>query len=99
MRKLALLLLTLALPAQVARGICDLPPPAPIPKDTPLPPRGGTPPPPGTPGPTTPGPTPPLPGQTTPNRDAAGARTRSGGGGYANSWHLWWELNRENLLG
>ncbi len=82
-----------------------MPPPAddpedPLPEPIPLPPP---PPDPGVPSgdpgqgpPATPTPTP-----STPGNPRTGARTgpRSGGVSYADSWRLWWELNREYMLG
>jgi HEAT repeat protein len=99
-KKLWLVLLVLAAPIPPAWGICDLPPPAPTPEPPPsydLPDSGA-----GTPMPT---PTPPgtpsdpggRPARTPDSR--GGGRARTGGASYDASWHVWWELNREYLLG
>jgi len=58
---------------------------------------------PGPGGPPTPGGTSPGAGGTPPARGPAGGPTSPGrgrrGSSNAGSWYLWWELNRENLLG
>jgi HEAT repeat protein len=99
-KKLCLVLLVLAAPVPSAWGICDLPPPAPTPDpgDThDLPDSGGTPMPTPTPRtPTDPGTSPP---RTPGSRGGGGPRSRSAGASYDASWHVWWELNREWLLG
>jgi HEAT repeat protein len=99
-KKLCFVLLVLAAPIPSVWGICNLPPPAPTPDPpdsydfpdsgagTPMP----TPTPPGTP--SDPGARPPR----TPD-SRGGGRTRSAGASYDASWHVWWELNREYLLG
>jgi len=97
MKKSALALLVLAASTSLAWGICFLPPPVFVDTGWPtvneIPPTGG----PDTPdddGPETPS-TDPRAGIRPPR-----ARTRTGGGAnYAATWHLWWEMNREHLLG
>lgn len=96
-----LVLLALLAPTPTAWSICDLPPPAIDPPPPGYPPPGD--------GPITPGPTPtPNPGTGGPDTggpttgDPYGrpnVRTRRAAAGYGNAWHLWWELNREHLLG
>ncbi len=99
MKKLCLVLLVLAAPIPSAWGICDLPPPAPTPEPPPswdLPDSGGD-----TPMPTpTPPETPTDPGRPARTPDSrGGGRARTGAVSYDASWHIWWELNREYLLG
>jgi len=100
-KKLCLVLLVLAAPIPPVWGICDLPPPAPTPDpggSYDLPDPGAD-----TPMPTPTGPdTPSDPGgrpARTPDPRGGGGRPRSGGASYDASWHVWWELNREYLLG
>jgi len=102
---LTILLLTVVTPTGWA--ICALPPPAedppvedppedePDPPETPNePPTPGTPPAPPPPPPTTP------PNTTRPStRLRAGTGSRRRGPNYEASWRIWWELNREHLLG
>ena len=100
MKKLCLALVVLAAPIPTAWGICDLPPPAPTPDpgDTwDLPDSGGTPMP--TPTPRTPSDPGARPPRTPDSRGGGGGRTRSSAVSYDASWHIWWELNREYLLG
>ncbi|MHC4669452.1 MAG: hypothetical protein ACYTFD_13700, partial [Planctomycetota bacterium] len=104
MKRLAWALLCVVLPVPVATGICNLPPPA-IPPDA----TWDATPPPGDPVPTptpTPGPGPvptprgsPKPPTTPDPRNGGRTGARTPGVSYAASWHLWWELNREHLLG
>jgi HEAT repeat protein len=99
-KRLCLALLVLAAPVPRAWGICDLPPPAPIP---PKPPPESYDIPDGsdddTPGPTPAPETPPDDGRPARTDPRGGARARTGGVSYDASWHIWWELNREHLLG
>ena len=100
MNKSVFTLLILALQLPVAHAICDLPPPIVKIEIAPTP---GDPAPPITPdaGPT--GPTTPREGArpTTPGANPRGGATRSrpSAPNYAGSWEIWWELNREHLLG
>jgi len=111
MRRLVLLTAVL-LVTPAAWSICDLPPKRQPPDQPPDPPPPPTPPEPDPfpPGPGTGGrPTPvPTPGADTPNprpytrpdpRGSNRPRTRGAGTDLSGAWHLWWELNRENLLG
>lgn len=86
----AFALLVLIATTSLAWGICFLPPAV---QFDPMPSSRGQP-----VGPTTPGENPEPP--TNDPRDGTGApRTRTGGASYAATWHVWWELNREHLLG
>jgi len=105
MRKLLITLLLFTAPMPVAWSICNLPPPAEDPGDPP-PPPGPPPTPLPLPDEDTPADPPepdPTPGPTTPTRPnpRGGKRAgpRSGGVSYAASWRIWWELNREHMLG
>ena len=87
--------LFLALLASAGWAICSLPPPEEDPpRDVPResPPGDDTDPP----------ETPPERGPRTPRKPSAGTRPQSGsrrGANYGASWRIWWELNREHMLG
>ena len=97
----ALLVFTLQLPAALA--ICDLPPAPPPPApEPPAPPPIDKIDPPSTPD----DPVPPITPGDNPRPKAPGAnprgnatRTRPSAANYSGSWEIWWELNREHLLG
>ncbi|MHC4958681.1 MAG: HEAT repeat domain-containing protein [Planctomycetota bacterium] len=90
MKKPALAVLVLVAFTSVAWAICSLPPPVRIDPGVP----GGRPGGPDTP----PDDSPPSPDD--PRAGIRPARARTGGGAnYGSTWHLWWELNREHLLG
>ena len=81
----------------------DDPEPPDTPDDPPAPETPTTPPPAPPTGPTTPPPTPPPTAPPTGRRPSTRVRASTGarprGPSYEASWRVWWELNREHMLG